>query len=191
MAGDVFLRTFFAVEITDAARRAAAELAGRLAEEPGGDAVRWVRTEAYHVTLRFLGDTPISRLGEIVASVQRASAHLAPLELRLGALEGLPNARRPRVVVIDVEPREPLAGLAAAVERGVVAAGFAREERPFHAHLTLGRVHHGRRAPLLRGRCEAVPFTVDSLVLFRSDPAPDGAHYTVLERIALEGRSSP
>ena len=191
MARDVFLRTFFAVELADAARRAAAELAARLADEAGGDAVRWVRPEAYHVTLRFLGATPVARLGELVASVQRASAGLPPLELRLGALGGLPNARRARVVVIEVEPREPLAGLAAAVERGVVATGCAREERPFHAHLTLGRVHSGRRAPLLRGRCEATPFAVDSFVLFRSDPGPGGARYTPLERIALEGRSSP
>ena len=185
------LRTFFAVELGDAARRAAAELARRLAEEPGGDAVRWLRPETYHVTLRFLGDTPVARLGELVASVQRASAGQAPLELRLGALGALPNARRPRVVAIDVEPYEPLAALAASIERGVVAVGFAPEERPFRAHLTLGRVVRGRRSLRLRERCEAAPFAVDSFALFRSDPGPDGAHYTPLERIALEGRTSP
>jgi len=189
VVGSGVLRTFFAVELPDAARRAAAELARRLAAEPGGEAVRWVRPESYHVTLRFLGDTPAARLGDLVASVRRASADHAPLALRLGALSDLPNARRPRVVAVEVEPPELLAALAAAVERGVVAAGFAPEARPFRAHLTLGRVRS--RAPRLDGRCEAAPFAVDSFALFRSDPGPGGAHYTPLERIALEGRTSP
>lgn len=185
MAGDV-LRTFFAVELGDAARRAAGDLARRLADEPGGDAVRWVRPEAYHVTLRFLGPTPRDRIADLVAAVRRETAGVPAFELRLGALGGLPNQRRPRVVVVDVEPRERLAELAAAVERGVVAAGFAPEARAFNGHLTLGRVD-GRRAPLLGGSCEAAPFRVDSFALFRSE---SGAQYTPLERIAL-GVASP
>jgi 2'-5' RNA ligase len=187
------LRTFFAVEIGAEARRAAAALVGRLRADPGCGAVRWGRPEGYHVTLRFLGPTPEAGVPALVAAVRREAAAIAPFPLALGALGAFPDARRPRVVFVAVEPAEPVAGLAAAVERGVVAAGGAPEARPFHAHLTLGRVRErGRRVRLPDGeRASAEPFPVASVVLFRSEPSSAGSTYTPLERIALGGVASP
>ncbi len=71
-----------------------------------------------------------------------------------------------------------------ACERAARAAGFEREERPFRAHLTLGRWRD--RAP----RPELPPADLgetplDTLVLFRSDLRPDGAVYTAIARMAL------
>jgi 2'-5' RNA ligase len=188
------LRTFFAIEIGDDARRAAAALVGRLRDEPGGDAVRWIlRPEAYHVTVRFLGPTPAERVPALVEAVRRAASGIAPFALELGAVGAFPGARRPRVVFVAVEPHEPVAALAAAVERGVVAAGFPPEARRFHGHLTLGRVREQRRRVRLpeRERCAPAPFRVDSLVLFRSQPSPAGSTYTPLAQIALGGVASP
>jgi 2'-5' RNA ligase len=188
------LRTFFAVELGDEARRVAAALAERLAREPGGDAVRWVRPEALHVTLRFLGATPRARIPALVAAVRRETAGLVPFPLRLGALGAFPSSRRPRVVVVGVESDAgALAALAAAAERGAVAAGFAPEARAFHGHVTLGRVRGERsRVRLPEGeRCEAPPFPVDALVLFQSEAAPGGSRYSALERIGLGGGASP
>jgi len=188
--GDV-LRTFFAVEIGDAARREACAVAERLAAEPAGDAVRWARPEAYHVTLRFLGPTPRERVGEVAAAVRAATRDASPFDLRLGPLHGFPTPRRPRVVVIDLEPREPIDALAARVDAAVVASGFAAEARAFHPHVTLGRVRErSRRAPLLDGKLgaqEPAPFRVEEIVFYQSVLAPGGSQYTPLERIPLGG----
>lgn len=185
------LRTFFAVEIGDAARREASAVARRLAAEPGGDAVRWARPEAYHVTLRFLGPTPRTQVPVLAAAVRSAVAGSAPFSLRLGPLHGFPSLRRPRVVVLDLEPADPVVALAAKVEAAVVASGFAPEERAFHPHVTLGRVRErSRRAPLLDARlgpADPAPFDVSSIVFFQSVLAPGGSRYTPLERIALGG----
>jgi 2'-5' RNA ligase len=192
--GGEVLRCFFAVEIGEGARRVAAALAERLAGEPGGDAVRWVRPENLHVTLRFLGPTPVASLGALVAAVRRETAGSTPFSLRLGALGAFPNARRPKVVTLEVEPHEPLAALAAGIERGVVAAGFAPEERRFNGHLTLGRLRgERRRLRLPEGvRGDAAPFPVASFVLLRSELAPRGSRYSPLERIPLgDGGASP
>jgi 2'-5' RNA ligase len=184
------LRTFFAVEIDDASRSAAHAVAQRLAATPRGDAVRWVRPEAYHVTLRFLGTTRREQVAELIAAAQRATRDIAPFELQLGALAGLP-AQAPRAIVMDVAPREPIAALAAQVESATVAAGFAAELRAFRPHLTLGRIRERRgRAPLLDpalGLAAVAPFAVTSFALFQSDLDPGGARYTPLERIALCG----
>jgi len=190
VAGDD-LRTFFAVEIGADARRVARDVAERLAAEPGGDAVRWTRSEAYHVTLRFLGSTPRDRVGDVTAAVREAARDVAPFSLALGALHGFPTPARPRVVVIDLAPAQPIAALAARVEAAAVACGFAAEERAFRPHLTLGRTKDGsRRAPRLHaslGPSEPAPFRVGEIVFFRSVLAPGGSQYTPLERIALGG----
>jgi RNA 2',3'-cyclic 3'-phosphodiesterase len=147
--------------------------------------VRWVRPESYHVTLRFLGATPRNHVAGLVAAAQRTARAIAPFELRLGALAGFPS-RRPRAVVLDVAPHEAIVALAREVERAVVEAGFAPEERAFHPHLTLGRVRE-RRTPFLA----SAPFAVGCFVLFQTALATTGAQYTPLERISLGGTFSP
>lgn len=189
------LRTFLATEIGTEARQVAASWIDRLRREAWGDAVRWTRAEALHVTLRFLGATPEDRLVPLATALRRETADLAPFTVRLGALAAFPHARRPRVLVLDLddEPAGALADLAGAAERAAAAAGFAPEARPFRGHLTLGRRHQQRR--LLRlpdgARAEPAPFPVDSVVLFRSQLSSAGSTYTPLERIALGGVASP
>jgi 2'-5' RNA ligase len=180
------LRAFFAVEIAAAARQAAARVAALLREAPGGDGVRWVRPESYHLTLRFLGEIEASLVRELAV---RAAAEVAPLhafEARLDGVCALPSPRRPHVIVLGLVPQAPFAELAAALERAARGVGLAAEERRFKAHLTLGRVAN-RRVPSLDAVAapESIPFLVSELVLFRSVLGPGGSTYTPLERIAL------
>jgi 2'-5' RNA ligase len=136
-------------------------------------------------------------------------ARLRPFALRLGSAGLFPTPRRPRVVALGLEPAAPLEELAGAVERAVVAEGFAPEERAFRAHLTLGRVTarprsgraasrrraesgppHGRRFPSVAAApLPAEEFAVEEAVLFRSELSPAGSRYTPLERIPLAGAS--
>jgi 2'-5' RNA ligase len=181
------IRAFFAIELGEAARRAAAELAAALRERPGGDAVSWVRPEAMHVTLRFLGNIAPAQVEPLLAQVRAQSRELAPFALRLGAPGSLPSARRPRVLLLELEPAARLAELAAAVERGVVAAGCQAETRRFRGHLTLGRVREERgRPPSLEGlSVEPAAFDVTESVLLASQLHPSGSRYTPLGRAAL------
>lgn len=193
MTRDAAIRAFFAVDLDAVARRAAADLAAALREGPGGDAVRWVRPEALHVTLRFLGDIDPAEVARLARCVGEQLAPLEVFDLSLGSVQLFPSARRPRVVALQVAPPAPLERLAAAVERGVVAAGLPAEERPFRAHLTLGRVRRGERAPATRGLAapEGTACQVAETVLFRSDLGPAGARYTPLERLELGGGGAP
>ena len=191
-AAGAWTRAFVAVEIGEAARRSAAAVSKALRSRPGGSEVRWVRPESLHVTLHFLGNVELDAVPKLVGCVAAAMQGLEAFEARLVGVHGFPAARWPRVVVLDVAPREPLEALAAAVERGAVAAGFEPESRPFRPHLTLGRVRH-RAAPDLEGAPapDAAPFPVREAVLFRSELRRSGASYTPLERIALGGSHHP
>jgi len=187
------MRAFFAIDLDARARSAAAAVADSLRARPDGDAVRWVREETFHVTLRFLGDIDPDRIELLTGCVRQQTAALRPFRLQLGSARPFPSKRRPLAIVLDLGPLEPLAELAEAVEQGVVAAGFGSEVRPFRAHLTLGRVVRGRRFPVVTGDVTAVgeSFPVDEAVLFRSELQPSGAHYTPIERAPLGGGPSP
>lgn len=183
------LRAFFAIELSAPARAAAGTLVGALRARPGGDRVRWVREENLHVTLRFLGDVDAGRVPGLLREVDAHTAGIEPFELRLGAVHPFPSPRRPRVIVLDVLPPDPIRALAAAIERGVVAAGLPREERPFRAHLTLGRLRprQRQRAPDVTAADtpDAEAFPVTEAVLFHSDLHARGARYTPLGHVLL------
>ena len=184
------LRMFFALELGAQARARAARIAAALRESLGDDSVRWVREESLHVTLRFLGSADPERVGDLVREVGAATSELAPFAISLAGVELFPSPRRPRVVALGLEPADELAALAAAVERGAVAAGFAPEPRAFRPHLTLGRARESRRLRLAADVTASVTAQGDAwdvveTVLFRSDLAPSGARYTPLARVPI------
>ncbi len=186
------LRAFFAIDLDERARSAVAEIVDHLRACPAGDAVRWVREDGLHVTLRFLGELDCGRITHLADCVREQTTALSPFRLQLGGTRPFPSRRRPLAMVLDVGPAEPLKELADAVERGVVAAGFGPEPRPFRAHLTLGRIR-GKHFPSVTGdvttRGENCP--VKEAVLFKSELQPSGAHYTPIERAPLGGEPSP
>jgi 2'-5' RNA ligase len=180
-------RIFFAVDLDAAARHAAAEVARSCLHAPGGDQIRWLREQTFHVTLRFLGDTDSARIEGLADCVREQTSSLQPFRMQLGGAQPFPNKRRAFAVVLDVGPVEHFEQLAAAVERGVVTAGVDPEPRSFRPHLTLGRVARGKR---FSGVTAAVTpsgqsYDVDEVVLFRSDLHSSGAQYTPLERVLL------
>ncbi len=101
------VRVFFAIDLDERARSAAAEITDQLRACPGGDAVRWVREETLHVTLRFLGDIDCGQIARLTGCVREQTAVLSPFRLQLGGVRPFPSRRRPLAVVLDVEPTEP------------------------------------------------------------------------------------
>jgi 2'-5' RNA ligase len=192
------LRVFFAVELAPPVRAAAARLAQRLREQAGAARVRWVRPENLHVTLRFLGGVAPDRIEDVVAHVAPEVGPLPRFSLRTGAVQLFPTPRRPHVVALAVAPEEALARVAAAIERGVVAAGLPAEARPFHAHLTLGRLPPRTRARDVAALADPAPAPVTAadtpaddacvvteVVLMRSQLQRTGSRYTALARLPL------
>ncbi|MFQ5883156.1 MAG: RNA 2',3'-cyclic phosphodiesterase, partial [Candidatus Methylomirabilales bacterium] len=110
----------------------------------------------------------------------------------LAGLGTFPPKGRPRVVWVGVEQgAEEVVKLQGRVEEVLLPLGFPREERPFHPHLTLGRVKGMRQlSPLLeylRGGeiGEVGRMQVRCVDLMQSQLHPRGAIYTRVEGVPL------
>jgi len=156
--------------------------------------VRWVSSEALHLTLKFLGEVAETRLAEIEGAMTRVAGEVAPFQLELRGLGAFPNVRNPRVIWVGVQAPPELARLAAGLEEGMAGLGFPREDRPFSAHLTLGRAERAARAGDFRplaGLVADFPFRAEvearSADLMRSHLSPRGARYERVLAAPLAG----
>lgn len=186
MTGDGGDRLFLGVELTEEVRRALdahlrAALDGR--PLPG----RAVAPADWHLTLRFLGDTPPARRAAVAGALREADPGPA-FALGFGGPGAFPRPARASVLWLGVEEgAAELRALAAVAEAAARRAGFAPEERPFSPHLTLSRI---RPAQDVRGVVGRVPapggrMPVGAAVLFRSRPGPAGVRYEAVERFPL------
>jgi 2'-5' RNA ligase len=101
---------------------------------------RWIPPERWHVTLLFLGTVPAARVPELVAAAAPVVAATQPMRLRLAGGGRFGSRRRPQVAWAGLAGDvEPLAVLAGQLARAVRRLRLPVEDRPFRAHLTLGR----------------------------------------------------
>ena len=139
----------------------------------------WVADENLHLTLRFIGEVEGPLADDIALALTRIRSH--PLELGIDGV-GLFERRNGGALWAGVEPRPPVAALAAKVERACVSAGLEPERRAFHPHVTLARWNRreakAAQAFLERNRALASgPFAVDRFILYESRLSRHGAHY--------------
>lgn len=188
-------RGFIAVRLPGAILDAAEAIIEQL--RSANEEVRWIERANLHLTLKFLGEVRHDLVPELRERLTEA-ASAAAFEIALGGLGAFPKWARPQVIWAGVTSGgEALTALAGLVDAASVRAGFTAEERPYRAHLTLGRMRADRgnaAAHALRTRAEALsssPLGVAEVVAFhlvQSTLAPSGAIYTVLETFALTRR---
>ena len=183
------MRLFVAADLPAGVRARLAEIQERLRR--AALPVRWVRPEGIHLTFRFLGEVPATRRTEIEGALRGPARDGAPFRLQAAGLGLFPESGAPRVLWIGVGgDLEPVGALQRAIEAAIEPLGFAPEKRPFHPHLTLGRVKGPGRGDWrndLRGLSsgDAGGFEVREYVLFESRLGPEGAVYAALARFPL------
>jgi 2'-5' RNA ligase len=142
-------------------------------------ALRWVGDEQLHLTLRFIGEVERPVADDLAAALDRIRSPSFDLEV---AGVGKFEQRNGGAVWAGLRPKEPVAALAAKVERAVQQSGLEAEHRAFLPHITLARWNRrnaeavdtflGRNANLKSG-----VFRVDRFILFESRLSRHGAHY--------------
>jgi 2'-5' RNA ligase len=140
---------------------------------------RWQDDEQLHLTLRFVGEVERPLAEDLAAALARVRGE--PFELHVAGV-GRFEQRNGGALWAAVEPKAPVAALAAKIERTCQQVGLEPERRAFHPHITLarwkGRQSREVAAFLERARgLSSEPFAVDAFILFESRLSRHGAHY--------------
>jgi 2'-5' RNA ligase len=187
------VRLFVACEVPDDVKESIGEVIEDLRAR-SGNAVRWIRPEGVHVTLKFLGEVPTKKLPAVKLAIQEAVVGHSPFELEfsnIGTFGGREGLRLMWVGIAGDVLR--LEALVRAVNAALAVVGFEPERRPFRPHLTLGRV---RDEISTRNRAEIevavgkvtvpqVSWRTAQVSLMRSRLTPQGATYEVLATFPL------
>jgi 2'-5' RNA ligase len=192
------VRAFIAIDLPEDIRRELRRHMERLREAMQGLPVRWVRPEAIHLTLRFLGDTELDLASDLKRELVEVGRANQAFSIGVGGVGCFPNPRRPRVLWVGVHEET---GVLKRLQRGVEdmcrQLGFAPERRPFSPHLTLGRVRRGGEVRVgdafsrisEREREDALgQALVEEIVLFQSELSPAGAIYRRLGSARLNSK---
>ena len=184
------IRAFIAVEFDDVLKRRLGKAVERLAAA-AGRAVRWVRPEGMHLTLKFLGEIEMAAVVDVRRIMVESAAGMDPWVVTLKGL-GTFGGRCPRVVWAGVDdPTGGLVKVAGELNLRLEELGIRAEHRAYTPHLTLGRVRgKGRLDDLVAAVAgsadeEFGPLVVETLVLFESELRPEGAVYTRLDHVDI------
>jgi 2'-5' RNA ligase len=187
------VRLFVACEVPEDARETIGGIIETL-KARSGSAVRWIRPDGVHVTLKFLGEVPVKQLPAVKLAIQEAVVGHSPFELEfsnIGTFGGREGLRLMWVGIAGDVLR--LEALVRAVNAALAVVGFEPERRPFRPHLTLGRVRDEiptrQRAEIevAVGKMDVPPtgWRTTHVSLMRSRLTPQGAIYEVLATFPL------
>ena len=159
-------------------------------------AVRWTRPDQIHLTLHFLGAISVSRIPEIESALSAACQGHPPHKIRVAGLGCFPSRGRPQIIWAGLAcDLDLLESLKKSIDARLLAVGCAGEDRPFHPHLTIGRVKvlnaaAGKQLAETLAREQGRDFgewRVGSVDLMQSMLSPQGPAYSSLRSIALQG----
>ena len=184
------MRCFLAIELPDRIKQQLATLQQTLQAQTTG--IRWVRSEQIHLTVKFLGEVAdglVPQVGQVIADV--VSRH-ASFDLHVKNVGCFPSRGSARVAWVGLgDLPQTLVDLHKETETALTDLGFARENRPFKPHLTIGRINDPRTGYDIRRHIErrkdfeAGSFPVSELVLFQSVLQRTGPIHTPIARCPL------
>lgn len=179
------MRLFLAIDVPISVRRSLARAQEYLRKQLRPP-ISWVDPENFHLTLKFLGDVPDPKLGELLPVLQAITGNA--FDLQLNRIAQLPPKGKARVVMADLATiPEALQSLFQSVEDELSNIGFQREPRAYHPHLTIARLKVPR---FIARELSEIPFTpqafqVNDFRLMESKLKPSGAEYHLAARFEL------
>ncbi|WP_137388292.1 RNA 2',3'-cyclic phosphodiesterase [Rhodoligotrophos defluvii] len=149
----------------------------------------WIEPDAYHITLRFIGDISEGLAREVAEALDEVE--MPSFVLRLKGVGSFGGAK-PRAIWAGVDNEDGnLRRLQGWHERLVQLVGLRPESRKFTPHVTLARLRDSgvegvQNFVSAHSLFESRPFEVRQFVLYSSRPSRGGGPYAVEEVYPLK-----
>ncbi|HEX9628716.1 MAG TPA: RNA 2',3'-cyclic phosphodiesterase [Pyrinomonadaceae bacterium] len=190
-------RVFCAIELPSLVHEKISEHSTRLRAAAPDSPASWSRADSVHLTLKFVGEVPVSRVNDLSQAAANAVEEFSPFEIVFGNTGSFPQQGTPRVLWIGVDDYSgKLAQLQAKLDEEGRRLGFEKEARPFNPHLTIARLRKSQGARVLALAHKEMGFAstkvnVTELTVIRSELSSKGSNYTVISRHALADNDRP
>jgi 2'-5' RNA ligase len=177
------MRLFVGLELPWTLRSRLASLAGL-----GIPGARWVPTENYHLTLRFIGEAPRHLAEEIDHALAALKAR--DFALTLAGVGTFAKGGRPTALWVGVERNPSLEHLRGKIETALQRVGLEPERRRFNPHVTLARLDNAAEVKLAgfvqaHNLFRSEPLQVEHFTLFSSQLGKEQSVYTAEVEYAL------
>ena len=151
--------------------------------------MKLVEIENVHFTLRFLGDTTLTKIDEIQSCLSQIQVE--PFEIEVHGVGAFPNSRRPRVIWIGVNKNaDRIRDLKIEIDSRLKELGYKPEKKRFTPHATIARIRYIKDAEnLVKNIDELInssigPMTVSKFNMKKSTLTPSGPIYETLWSIS-------
>jgi len=133
------MRVFIAVDVSEEIKlkaHKAQEAVDRLSLD-----IKYIELHNLHFTLRFIGEVSEGDVNTIQKAMLNVAGQFLPFALSIKGVTAFPKPTFARIITCNVqEGKETLTALANTLSKELAVLGFHEEERPFEAHLTIGRL---------------------------------------------------
>jgi len=154
--------------------------------------IKLVEPENLHFSLKFLGEVDEDRVKAVREVLTFAVEKFSAFALSIAGIGAFPSAGSGRIVWAGCSSgAKELESLAGFIDSELSKAGFPAEQRPFRAHLTLGRIRQLEKNPALQKfisvnkEKEFGSFNVSKISLIESKLSPTGPTYTEIFSVDL------
>ena len=188
------MRCFVAVDISDEIKKSVVKLGHSIAAKAdvSASAAKWVKPEAMHITLKFLGHIDDIASVNVCEAVREAATGHEAFSLAIERC-GSFGPSSPRVLWVGTgQGSEQLGRLQQDVETNLERIGFKPEKRRFTGHLTLCRIKNfkaGRRIAAAAAQYADIELGVadiDRVTVYESRLSPAGATYLKVGQFELK-----
>lgn len=150
--------------------------------------LKTIEAKDLHLTLKFLGDTPLEKLPEIINALENVDLNINNFDLKINKAK-IFSPQRPQVVVLNLAESLELNALYQAIEEELFDAGIAHKEmKRFSPHLTIARVKQAASAEEFKALDDwkiDKDFSLNHFDLQESILSAKGPSYNVLQSFTL------
>jgi RNA 2',3'-cyclic 3'-phosphodiesterase len=153
--------------------------------KPHWSGVRWEAYNKFHITIKFLGELDETRLQDIEEIIKARVQGLPPFRMKISGFAGFPSINRPRVLVVALSRNDGLLRFQQDLEGKFELIGYAKDNRSFRSHITIGRV---KGYSSVRGSFpspDPLSFNISEIAIMRSILHKKGSEYTGLSIFTL------
>lgn len=150
------------------------------------DNVKWVNPGGIHLTLKFLGHTPLEAIDAINEALKDLVVKHSAIEFVITGTGCFPNIERPRVLWLGVDGNiMQLQIFVGEINKELEKLGFPVDEKEYIPHITVARIKYPPKdtpdiANFINTSYEPLDFNINRIRFMSSELFPNGPIYSIL-----------